>query len=155
MVVYLGCLSGHVAAVAGARSVRGRPRGWGDRRNHSSLGVRAVGCRPCSRRRRAVQAKLLVHPPTIDDLWQMLKLVGGANDAARQLGMPAIVWSGAAVALLAGRRWRTVAALAAFGVGPIVLTFIYSRHATSIFHGSRFMISRPVPPIAYWRCRWN
>ncbi len=97
--------------------------------------------------RRAVQANFWSHPPILDDLWTMLRLVAGVNEAGRELGGPGLVLAAAVTAALAHRRRRVVAALALLGIAPVVATFVYSRHATSIFMDRAFLISSLVVPL--------
>jgi hypothetical protein len=97
--------------------------------------------------RRAMQANFWSHCPNPGELRDMIKLLAGVNEAADGAGGFFV-----AVALVTGvvvgwRRWRLVGPLLIFGLGPVVLTFVYSRHATPIFMDRAFIVSSLILPL--------
>ena len=99
---------------------------------------------------RAIQANFWCPPPTGTDLVDMAKRVAGVNEAGDALGGTAVLVLSAAAALtvaIVGRHRRLLAALAVLGLLPLLVTFVYSRHRTSVFMDRAFIVSSLVVPL--------
>jgi len=149
MAVYLGCLGVAWLVLPGDRRV--------GRRLLDVAGVAVLAGLAFSpwvpalaAQARAIGANFWCQPPTGSDLIDMVERVAGVNEAGEAVGGVAVLaLAGAAVATAAGvgRQRRLAAALAAFGLLPLLVTFVYSRHRTSIFMDRAFIVSSLVAPL--------
>ena len=87
----------------------------------------------------AVGANFWSHPPSATDLTNVLSSVAGVTGPVGQCAAVALLI--AAVTTLVNGRWRRFTALAAYGLLPVLLTFVYSQVRTSIFMDRAFIVS--------------
>jgi hypothetical protein len=147
MVVDLACLAVAWLALPGRRPVAGRARDVAVVAVVAGLAF-APWVPALLAQRRAVGANFWSHTPGWVELPRMLALLGGISaEASVRGGGAALLALGGLAAIAARLRWRLVASLAAFGLLPVLVTFAYSRCATSIFMDRALIVSSLVLPL--------
>ena len=145
MAVYLACLGYAWLVVPGRRPLRGRLADIAVVAAVAGLAF-APWVESVLAQTRAVRANFWSHRPAWADLPRMLELIAGANGTG---GAVVLVSAAVAcgVATVVGKRWGLAGGIALYGLLPVVVTFAYSRLATSVFMDRAFIVSSGIVPL--------